>query len=204
MEEIISLRQYIDNREQIDTIKVNTFCRLMKNVSDAIEKEQRNIIKVNLDDIKINVSTGDIVLPDDIFSNLDKTIADLNTGVSLIADRKSSKEHKRVALALMILGWYVNNDGSAVISDIQVLENFDFYMEKVPVWLQDFFIGVFRRMDYETSFGDYYKNNFNDKIKKDIEEAFAPYNLTEEQFNKVSSLVAKITNRIIKEGENNE
>ena len=204
MDEIISLRQYIDNREQIDTVKVNTFCRLMKNVSDAIEKEERNIIKVNLDDIKINVVTGDIVLPDNIFSDLDKTIADLNTGISLVADRKSSKEHKRVAFALMILGWYVNNDGSAVINDMQVLENFDFYMEKVPHWLQDFFVGVFRRMDYETSFGDYYKNNFNEKIKKDIEEAFAPYNLTEEQFNKVSSLVAKITNRMIKEGEDNE
>lgn len=204
MDEIISLRQYIDNREQIDTVKVNTFCRLMKNVSDAIEKEERNIIKVNLDDIKINVVTGDIVLPDNIFSDLDKTIADLNTGISLVADRKSSKEHKRVAFALMILGWYVNNDGSAVINDMQVLENFDFYMEKVPNWLQDFFVGVFRRMDYETSFGDYYKNNFNEKIKKDIEEAFAPYNLTEEQFNKVSSLVAKITNRMIKEGEDNE
>lgn len=203
MEDVISLRQYIDNREQISTVKIQTFCRLMKRVSDAIDKEKRNLVRINLDDIKINVKTGEIVLPVNLFSDLDKTIAGINTGISLIADRKSSREHKKVAFALMILGWYVNPDGSAVMNDIQVLENFDFYMSKVPNWLQDFFVGVFRRMDYEVSFGDYYEKNFNEKIKQEISNAFAPYNLTDEQFVRVSALIAKITNRMIKEGVSN-
>lgn len=205
MEDIISLRQYIDNRDEIKSVKVHTFCRLMKMVSDKIDSDERNLIRINLDEININIKTGEIVLPDSLFSNsLDKTIAGFNTGISLMADRKSSKEHKRVALALMILGWYANPDGSAVINDMQVLENFDLYMSMVPDWLQDFFIGLFRKMDYETSFGDYYRKNFNEKIKQDIIDAFAPYNLTDEQMTKVSSLVAKITNRMIKEGENHE
>jgi len=199
MEEIVSLRQYIDNKDQIGSVKVKTFCRLMRNVSEAIEKENRDIIRVNLDDIKININTGDIVLPDNIFSDLDKTIAGINTGISLMADRKSTKEHKRVAFALMVLGWYANPDRSAVINDLVVLENFDFYMSKVPTWLHDFFVGIFRRMDYETSFSDYYKKNFDDKIKDDIKEAFAPYNLSPEQFDRVASLVAKVTNRMTKE-----
>ena len=203
MEDVISLRQYIDNREQISTVKIQTFCRLMKRVSDAIDKEKRNLVRINLDDIKINVKTGEIVLPVNLFSDLDKTIAGINTGISLIADRKSSREHKKVAFALMVLGWYVNPDGSAVMNDIQVLENFDFYMSKVPNWLQDFFVGVFRRMDYEVSFGDYYEKNFNEKIKQEISNAFAPYNLTDEQFARVSALIAKITNRMVKEGVSN-
>ena len=34
---VMSLREYIDNRNQIATIKVQTFCRLMKMVSLALE-----------------------------------------------------------------------------------------------------------------------------------------------------------------------
>ena len=201
---IVSLRQFIDNRDKIGTIKVQTFCRLMKIVSDEIEKEQRNIIRINLDEIKIDLETGKIILPDNLFSNpedLDKTIAGFNTGISLMADRKSSKEHKRVSFALMVLGWYCNPDHSAIINDVNVLENFDTYMSNVPSWLHDFFINTFRKMDYETSFGQYYDERFTNKIKNDIKEAFKDYNLTDEQFNKISKIVAKETNKLIKEGE---
>lgn len=203
---IISLRQFIDRREEFENVKIQTFCRLMKKVSEAIDKEERNIIRVNLDEIKINTSNGEIVLPDSLFNNsdeLDKTIAGFNTGVSLIADRKSSKEHKRVSLALMILGWYCNPDRSAVISDINVLENFDYYMSKVPNWLQDFFVGVFRRMDYDTSFSDYYKKNFTDKIKNEITEAFKEYDLPDEQMKKIMKVIIKRADNMVMGGDNN-
>lgn len=188
----VSLRQFIDQRDEFSNVKVHTFCRLMKKVSEAIDREERNIIRVNLDEIRINVNNGDIVLPDSLFNNMgdmDRTVAGFNTGISLVADRKSSKEHKRVSLALMILGWYCNEDGSAVISDLDVLENFDYYMSKVPLWLQDFFVGVFRRMDYETSFADYYNNNFTNKVKDEINEAFKIYDLPDEQMKKIMKVV---------------
>lgn len=203
---IISLRQFIDRREEFENVKIQTFCRLMKKVSEAIDKEERNIIRVNLDEIKIDTSNGEIVLPDSLFNNsdeLDKTIAGFNTGVSLIADRKSSKEHKRVSLALMILGWYCNPDRSAIISDINVLENFDYYMSKVPNWLQDFFVGVFRRMDYDTSFSDYYKKNFTDKIKNEITEAFKEYDLPDEQMKKIMKVIIKRADNMVMGGDNN-
>ena len=191
-ENIISLRQFIDRRDEFTNVKIHTFCRLMKKVSEAIDREERNIIRINLDEIKIDTTNGNIVFPDNLFNSadfMDKTVAGINTGVSLVADRKSSKEHKRVALALMILGWYCNDDRSAVISDINVLEHFDEYMSKVPEWLQNFFIGVFRRMDYETSFSDYYKKNFTDKIKSDVELAFKEYELPEEQMKSIIKVV---------------
>lgn len=203
---IISLRQFIDRREEFENVKIQTFCRLMKKVSEAIDKEERNIIRINLDEIKINTSNGEIVLSDSLFNNsdeLDKTIAGFNTGVSLIADRKSSKEHKRVSLALMILGWYCNPDRSAIISDINVLENFDYYMSKVPNWLQDFFVGVFRRMDYDTSFSDYYKKNFTDKIKNEITEAFKEYDLPDEQMKKIMKVIIKRADNMVMGGDNN-
>ena len=104
MNNIISLRQFIDSWDEFDNVKAHTFCRLMKKVSEAIDRDNRNIIRINLDEIKINVITGDIVFSDSMI-NMDRTVAGINTGISLMADRKSSKEHKRVALALMILGW---------------------------------------------------------------------------------------------------
>ena len=205
-ENIISLRQFIDRRDEFENVKIHTFCRLMKKVSETIDKEERNIIRINLDEIKIDVSNGEIVLPDSLFGNsdeMDKTVAGFNTGISLMADRKSSKEHKRVSLALMILGWYCNEDGSAVISDINVLENFDSYMNKVPSWLQDFFVGVFRRMDYETSFADYYKSNFDDKIKEQIREAFKIYDLPEDQMKRIMKVILKRTdNQVLGGGSN--
>ena len=189
---IISLRQFINNYDEFENVHIQTFCRLMKKVSDAIDKEERNIIRINLDEIKINTLTGEIVFPDNLFNentDMTKTVAGINTGVSLMADRKSSKEHKRVSLALVILGWYANEDQSAVISDMTVLENFDYYMSKVPSWLQDYFIGVFRRMDYETSFSDYYKANFDNKIKTDIKNSFKEYNLSDEQMKRIIKLI---------------
>lgn len=199
IDNIISLRQFIDRRDEFFDSKIYTFCRLMKKVSEAIDREERNIIRINLDEIKINTSNGEIVLPDSLFSDsIDKTVAGFNTGISLIADRKSSKEHKRVSLALMILGWYCNEDGSAIISDINVLENFDQYMSMVPEWLQDFFVGVFRRMDYDTSFADYYKSNFNDKIKSEVNTAFKVYDLSDEQMKNITKVILKrIDNQVL-------
>lgn len=202
---IVSLRNYINNRDTLtNNVKVKTFCRLMKNVSDKVENESRNFVRINLDEIQINLENGDIILPENLFSHEDdinKTIAGFNTGISLVADRKSTIENKRVSLALMILGWYYNPNGNSISSDMEVLENFDLYMSKVPTWLQDFFINVFRKMNYEISFGQYYEKNFNNKIKNEIKEAFAVYNLNEEQLQKITRLIIKDTNKIIKEGE---
>ena len=204
IDNIISLRQFIDRRDEFFDSKIYTFCRLMKKVSEAIDREERNIIRINLDEIKINTSNGEIVLPDSLFSNsIDKTVAGFNTGISLIADRKSSKEHKRVSLALMILGWYCNEDGSAIISDINVLENFDQYMSMVPEWLQDFFVGVFRRMDYDTSFADYYESNFNDKIKSEVNEAFKVYDLSDEQMKNITKVILKRIDNQVLGGDSN-
>lgn len=200
---IISLRQFIDRRDEFPNVKIHTFCRLMKMVSDAIDKEKRNIIRINLDEIKINTANGEIVLPDSLFSNDDKTVAGFNTGISLMADRKSSKEHKRVSLALMILGWYVSEDGSAIISDLDVLENFDKYMSMVPEWLQDFFIGVFRRMDYETSFSEYYKSNFVDTIKNEVKESLRLYDLNDEQMKRITKVIVRKAENMALGGDNN-
>ena len=197
MNNIISLRQFIDSWDEFDNVKAHTFCRLMKKVSEAIDRDNRNIIRINLDEIKINVITGDIVFSDSMI-NMDRTVAGINTGISLMADRKSYKEHKRVALALMILGWYCNDDGSSVISDINVLENFDYYMSMVPTWLQDFFVGVFRRMDYDTSFSDYYKKNFIDVINNQINEAFKLYDLPKAQMDKIKMVILRrIDNKVL-------
>ena len=197
MNNIISLRQFIDSWDEFDNVKAHTFCRLMKKVSEAIDRDNRNIIRINLDEIKINVITGDIVFSDSMI-NMDRTVAGINTGISLMADRKSSKEHKRVALALMILGWYCNDDGSSVISDINVLENFDYYMSMVPTWLQDFFVGVFRRMDYDTSFSDYYKKNFIDVVNNQINEAFKLYDLPKAQMDKIKMVILRrIDNKVL-------
>ena len=197
MNNIISLRQFIDSWDEFDNVKAHTFCRLMKKVSEAIDRDNRNIIRINLDEIKINTDTGDIVFSDGMI-NMDRTVAGINTGISLMADRKSSKEHKRVALALMILGWYCNDDGSSVISDINVLENFDYYMSMVPTWLQDFFVGVFRRMDYDTSFSDYYKKNFIDVINNQINEAFKLYDLPKAQMDKIKMVILRrIDNKVL-------
>lgn len=200
---IVSLREFIDNNDQNGSVKVQTFCRLMKKVSDAIDKEPRALVKINLDDIKINIYTGDVIFPSYIYADnqLDKTMANFNTGISLMADRKSSIEHKRVSFALMLLGWYCNDDRSAINSDISVLENFDLYMSKVPNWLKGFFINVFRKMDYNMSFSDYYKNNFTDVVNEEVRKAFSSYNLNDEQLSKIKNLIILETNKLIKEGD---
>lgn len=203
---VMSLREYINNREEVTSIKVQTFCRLMKMVSLAIEKEERSIIRINLDDIKINVLNGEIILPDNLFNNeeLDKTIVDFNTGISVLADRKSTLANKSVSFALMMLGWYCNSDSASINSDLDVLENFDLLMSKVPEWLHEFFINIFRRMNYNESFSDYYDKNFTNKIKNDIKEAFSSYNLNDEQLSRITKVIASRINREIKEGANNE
>ena len=104
----------------------------------------------------------------------------------------------------MMLGWYCNSDGTAVNSDLDVLENFDYYMSKVPSWLHDFFVNIFRNMNYNESFSDYYDKNFTNKIKGDIKEAFSSYNLNDEQLERISKVIAKRTNRSIKEGVKSE
>lgn len=197
---VVSLRQFINNKDNY-AYKAQTFCRLMKIVCDAIEKETRSLVRINLDEIKINTSTGEIILSDNLFATSDKTIAGVNTGVSLMAERKSSFEHKRISFALMVLGWYVNEDHSAVFNDLMVLENFNDYMSKVPNWLQDYFISIFLRMDYTKSFSDYYKDNFIDKVKNDVKTSLEPYHLNDEQMKKITSVIVKKTQRIMKGGE---
>lgn len=197
---IVSLRQFINNKDNY-AYKAQTFCRLMKVVCDTIEKEPRSLVRINLDEIRINTSTGEIILSDNLFATTDKTIAGVNTGISLMADRKSSFEHKRISFALMVLGWYVNEDHSAVFNDLMALENFNDYMSKVPNWLQDYFISIFLRMDYTKSFSDYYKNNFIDKVKNDVKTSLEPYHLNDEQMKKVTSVIVKKTQRIMKGGE---
>ena len=202
MDKEISLRDYINNKNNIRTIHVPTFCYLMKMVEDAINEQTGFLIKINLDDIKINIETGNIILPD-VFSeyDLDKTMASFNTGVSLIAERKSSLEHQKVSFALMILGFYCNPDYSAVINDLTVLENFDDYMQKVPPFLQGYFVEVFKKMNYELTFKEYYEKNFTEVIQKKIADAFSSYGLNEEQFAKIAALVIKKTDRLLEEGE---
>ncbi len=205
MNDVISLRQFIAKKDEKDSVRVNTFCSLMKHVSDAIEKEDRNLIRINIDEIKINRLTGEIIFPENLFasSDLDKTISGAETGISIMADRKSSVQHKRVSFALMVLGWYANIDHSSVMNDMDVLDNFDNYMSRVPEWLQEFFINVFRKMDYNTSFSDYYNTNFVEKVKSEVMDAFKDYNLTDEQMKRINSLVGKTAKRMIKEGEQN-
>ena len=205
MNDVISLRQFIARKDEKDSVRVNTFCSLMKHVSDAIEKEDRNLIRINIDEIKINRLTGEIIFPENLFasSDLDKTISGAETGISIMADRKSSVQHKRVSFALIVLGWYANIDHSSVMNDMDVLDNFDNYMSRVPEWLQEFFINVFRKMDYNTSFSDYYNTNFVEKVKSEVMDAFKDYNLTDEQMKRINSLVGKTAKRMIKEGEQN-
>ena len=92
----------------------------------------------------------------------------------------------------------------AVNSDMTVLENFDLYMSKFPNFLLYYFIKIFRKMDYSMSFSEYYKTHFTEKIENNIKEAFALYNLNEDQLRRITLLVAKETNRLVKEGEINE
>ena len=71
-------------------------------------------------------------------------------------------------------------------------------MSKVPVWLRDFFIGIFRRMDCETSFSDYYKTNFNKKIIDSVKEAFSIYDLSDEQLKNITKVIMmKSDNKVL-------
>ena len=70
-------------------------------------------------------------------------------------------------------------------------------------WLQDFFVGVFRRMDYDTSFSDYYKKNFTEKVKSDIKEAFKEYDLPDEQMKNIMRVILKRADNMAIRGDNN-
>lgn len=191
LEDNITLRSFLnDNEINKAELKLTTFGKLMKEVSKKIEGESRNIIRINIDSILINKQTGKIILPENLFKNesLDKTMAGFDTGISLMADRKSTKENKRVSFALMILGWYANDTKDAVVSDMEVLENFRDYMSKVPSYLQPYFVNIFKKMDYETSFDEYYTKNFEEKIKKEVENAMHDYALNEEQLERITNL----------------
>lgn len=191
LEDNITLRSFLNDSEINKTkLKLTTFGKLMKEVSKKIEGESRNIIRINIDSILINKQTGDIILPENLFKNesLDKTMAGFDTGISLMADRKSTKENKRVSFALMILGWYANDTKDAVVSDMEVLENFSDYMSKVPDFLQSYFVNIFKKMDYETSFNEYYTKNFEEKIKKEVENTMHDYTLNEEQLERITNL----------------
>lgn len=191
LEDNITLRSFLnDNEINKAKLKLTTFGKLMKEVSKKIEGESRNIIRINIDSILINKETGEIILPENLFKNesLDKTMAGFDTGISLMADRKSTKENKRVSFALMILGWYANDTKDAVVSDMEVLENFRDYMSKVSSYLQPYFVNVFKKMDYETSFDEYYTKNFEEKIKKEVENAMHDYALNEEQLERITNL----------------
>lgn len=191
LEDNITLRSFLnDNEINKAELKLTTFGKLMKEVSKKIEGESRNIIRINIDSILINKQTGKIILPENLFKNesLDKTMAGFDTGISLMADRKSTKENKRVSFALMILGWYANDTKDAVVSDMEVLENFRDYMAKVPSYLQPYFVNIFKKMDYETSFNEYYTKNFEEKIKKEVENAMHDYALNEEQLERITNL----------------
>ena len=191
LEDNITLRSFLnDNEINKAELKLTTFGKLMKEVSKKIEGESRNIIRINIDSILINKQTGKIILPENLFKNesLDKTMAGFDTGISLMADRKSTKENKRVSFALMILGWYANDKKDAVVSDMEVLENFRDYMSKVPSYLQPYFVNIFKKMDYETSFNEYYVKNFEEKIKKEVENAMHDYTLNEEQLERITNL----------------
>ena len=201
MGEIVSLRQYIEHRDEISTIKVPTFCRLMKKVEDAMSKHDGVLVDINLNDIKINVETGDILFANIFLSEEDseKTMASFDTGISLMASRKSSMEHKKAAFALMFLGWYCNDDQNAVLSDMEVLENFDEYIEEVPEWLRDFFLQLFKNLNYEESFSSYYNKNFVEVIKNKINDEFSVFNLNSEQKSKVTKLVVNKAKELAKE-----
>lgn len=193
MGEYITLREYINARNQINTIKINTFCRLMRKVSQAIDNCNINEIpiKINLDNIKINTTSGQIKFDSllKIDDNMDKTMVDIHTGVSVMTDRKATTEHKNISFALMFLGWYVNNDESSVPNDLMVLENFDEYMARVPKWLHEFFISIFKKMNYETSFNEYYTKYFNNVISNEIKGAAETMGLQGNQIEKFGKLV---------------
>ena len=58
MNNVLSLRDYINNRDSLsDDVKAMTFCRVIKKVDETIQKEERNKIKINIDDIKNNIYT---------------------------------------------------------------------------------------------------------------------------------------------------
>ena len=197
MNSIVTLRQYINNGN------AKTFLKLMEQVDLAMEnyyKDGFTIIDINLDQITVDLNTGKVMFPaSNVFDPFEKTIANSMTGISLSADRKSSKEHNQTAFALMVLGWYVSGDNSAVKSDLEALENYDEYIEKTPDWIRPYFAKRFKRME-AGSFAEYYNKQFMGRVNADIKERFKDYNVSDDILEKCCSFIIKDINNNIKEG----
>ena len=76
-------------------------------------------------------------------------------------------------------------------------------MSKVPAWLHDFFVGVFRRMDYETSFADYYDNKFTKNVRNQILDAFKVYDLPKAQMDAVMRVILQRADNKVLGGDSN-
>ncbi|HPE14243.1 MAG TPA: hypothetical protein PLT65_00195 [Bacilli bacterium] len=164
---IVSLKEYIDN------VKNDSFLHIMKKVDIAMDKKYKEglvLIDINLNQINIDTDTKEIGFPiHNLYDPLEKTIASSMTGVSVLADRKSSREHNKISFALMIMGWYVNEDQSAIKSDLEVNENYNLYIEKVPIWIRPYFNEIFRKMNSDINFHDFYDVYFIGELNKKID-----------------------------------
>ena len=162
---IVTLREYIRKGQG------KSFLKLMKEVDLALEREHEKgmaIVNINLDQISIDSTTQEIIFSVlDEYDPLDKTIAGIKTGIGVNSDRKSSFEHNETSLALMILGWYANPDHSSIESDMEVVEHYDEYQNKIPSWINGYFDDRFKKMG-TTKFYQYYDENFSNKMNNDI------------------------------------
>jgi len=196
MNSIVTLREYINNGN------AKSFLKLMEQVDLAMERYYKDgftIIDINLDQITVDLSNGNVIFPaTNVFDPFEKTIASSMTGISLSADRKSSREHNQTAFALMILGWYVSGDNSAVKSDLEALENYDQFMEKTPEWIRPYFAKRFKRLE-DGSFADYYQKQFMGKVNADIKKRFKEYDISEDMMAKCSSTIIRDINKDIKD-----
>ncbi len=163
---IVTLNEYIKMG------KAKSFLKLMKTVDKALIEEHEKglaIVNINLDQISIDIASGKIIFPTiNKFDPLDKTIAGYKTGVSINTDRKSSFEHNENSLALMILGWYVNPDHSSIESDMVAVEHYQEFQNKIPRWINKYFIDRFKRMS-DIKFCEYYDENFVNRINEDMD-----------------------------------
>ncbi len=193
--ELITLRQYINSSQP------KSFLNLIQKVDFAMQKYHQQgltIIDINLDQIKINATTGQIVFPAiNTFDPLEKTIASYQTGISINSERKSSQSHNENSIALMILGWYVNEDKSAIRSDLEAVENYDLYTAKSPEWIKPYFNERLRKMGSMTNFSEYYEQQFLKKIQHDLEQSFIEFNLRDEEKQQIlKSVISNINNHI--------
>lgn len=190
--DVLSLRDYINNLTKLDGLnKPKTFCLLMKEVENEINSDSRPIMRLNLDDIKINYKNGKVILPDSLFwQDLDKTMIGSNpsTIVSSLSSTKKSYENRMVSFASMILGYY---NKKTIVSDLDILENYNEYIKNVPTWLHDYFERIFKKLDYQFSFNDYYNERFKNVVKLKIKMKVDKLFPNEEEQNK-QELIGKL------------